>query len=39
MTALRLAAWYWPHFEDASYYGYRMAVIVGPWLVMFGKAA
>jgi hypothetical protein len=24
--------------EDASYYGYRFGLIVGPWLVFLGKA-
>ena len=26
----------WP--EDASYYGYRWGLHVGPWLVLIGKA-
>jgi hypothetical protein len=38
MQAVRLAGWYWPHIEDASYYGYRWGIVAGPWLVMFGKA-
>ncbi len=38
MQIVRLARWYWPNVEGASYYGYRLGLVVGPWLLMFGKA-
>ena len=38
MQAVRLAAWHWPHVESADYYGYRWGVVVGPWLLLVGRA-
>jgi hypothetical protein len=38
MIAMKLPTWHWPHLMSGNYYGYRFAVIIGPWLIMFGRA-
>lgn len=36
LTIVWLAKWYWPEVSDAGFYGYRCAMVVGPWMILWG---